>query len=143
MRHTPGWSVLAANALELGALAFFARVTEPAVERPYRPISFVPPSQVPEFIAEVADRSAAYYTASDGTLWIAIGLYADGRARITDNLGRRFAGTLHDRRAEMVELGSGTASDLIARFGIDGTLRLEMHGGSYDGRVFMCEPLTV
>lgn len=143
MRRAPGWSVLAATAIELGALALLDRLTEPQSEHPARSATLAPPARLPEFIAEVADASASYYSASDGTFWMIVGLYADGRARIIDNHGRRLAGTLHDRRAEMVELGSGIASRLVAQFGIDGTLQIEMYGGAYDGRVLRCKSLEL
>ncbi|MGZ3498243.1 MAG: hypothetical protein ACXWNK_05100 [Vulcanimicrobiaceae bacterium] len=150
MRRAPGWIVLAGVALELAALALIARAMTMASRRtPSRPHPMPAPLQavavpdlLPDFIAEVADNRARYYGASDGTLWIIAGLYSDGRMRMTDRFGRRFAGTVREGHAELVELDKGAACDLHVRFVTDLALHLEMHGGPYDGRTLICEALA-
>lgn len=100
------------------------------------------PDAIPDFIAEVSDSSARYYAASHGTLWIVAGFYSDGRMRLTDRLGRRFAGTVREGHAELVELDKGAACDLHVRFATEHALHLEMRGGPYDGRMLICEALA-
>ena len=150
MRRAPGWIILTGIALELAALAFLSRVmtmaSKPAPRRTHPmppPLQAIPaPDAIPEFIIEVADSRTRYYGASHGTLWIVAGFYSDGRIRMTDRLGRRFAGTVREGHAELVELDKGAACDLHVRFATDHALHLEMHGGPYDGRMLICEALA-
>jgi hypothetical protein len=139
---------LAGITLELAVLAFVSRAMEFAVDRqPYRPPAFgtasaqpAPlPEALPEFIAEVADTHARYYRGGGEASWLVVGRYGDGRIRIVDGTGRRFAGSLDGDRAEMTDLTSGRGCVAMLRYHNDGALELKMHGEPYDGRTLVCE----
>lgn len=165
MAHTPGWTKLAGPALELAALALGSFAMElangsapkPKVSpKPQKP----PPSQPPaaaappnpaqskredgprEFLFEIADEGANYYRACDAAAELLAGLYSDGRIRLADAGGRRFAGALIAGHADLLELQSNEWSEVFLRVTPTGRMQLELRGGPYDAHVLTCEPLV-
>jgi hypothetical protein len=159
--HTPGWTKLAGPALELAALAFGSFAMELAngsppkpkpqprasAAEPATPVKPVPPVQPKreagpgDFLFEIADEGANYYRASDATAELVAGLYSDGRIRLADSGGRRFAGALIGGHADLLELQRNEWSEVFLRVTPTGRMQLELRGGPYDAHVLTCEPL--
>lgn len=169
MARAPGWTKLAATALELAALAFgsFAmelarkdmprqkpetmRPPTPAPQPPpaprMEPVAQTPPSREPwelhprDFLTDIHDEGANYYRASDDSVQLVAGLYSDGRIRLADESGRRFAGALIAGHADLLELRNNEWSEVFLRVTPTGRMQLELRGGPYDSHVLTCEPL--
>jgi hypothetical protein len=155
--HTPGWAKLTGPALELAALAFgsFAMElangsapkpkTEPkppvAPGKPVQPTQPKREAGPQDFLFEIADEGANYYRASDATAELVAGLYSDGRIRLADSGGRRFAGALIGGHADLLELQRNEWSEVFLRVTPTGRMQLELRGGPYDAHVLTCEPL--
>jgi hypothetical protein len=165
--HTPGWTKLAGPALELAALAFgsfamdLANGSPPKPKASPKPQAPVPPPSPPsapvsavsappapkresgprDFLFEIADEGANYYRASDATAELVAGLYSDGRIRLADSDGRRFAGALIGGHADLLELQRNDWSEVFLRVTPTGRMQLELRGGPYDGHVLTCEAL--
>jgi hypothetical protein len=93
------------------------------------------------FLFEITDEGANYYRASDATAELVAGLYSDGRIRLADSGGRRFAGALIGGHADLLELQRNEWSEVFLRVTPTGRMQLELRGGPYDGHVLTCEPL--
>lgn len=162
MAHTPGWTKLAAPALELAALAFGTFAMDLAVGAPPKKPRAQPPAPAQkkieqplprplspdawemrprDFLFEIADEGANFYRAFDSTADVVAGLYSDGRIRIADMDGRRFAGALIGGHADVLELQHNEWSEVYLRVTPTGRMQLEMRGGPYNGHVLTCEPL--
>jgi hypothetical protein len=161
--HTPGWTKLAGPALELAALAFGTFAMELATGTPAKkpqtpppktpaPKPQAPPAPRPispdawemrprDFLFEITDEGANYYRAFDATADLVAGLYSDGRIRLADIDGRRFAGALVGGHADLLELQHNDWSEVYLRVTPTGRMQLELRGGPYDGHVLTCEPL--
>jgi len=161
--HTPGWTKLAGPALELAALAFGSFAMElangsapkpkasperrvPAAEpaaavRPVQPVQSKRESGPQDFLFEIPDEGANFYRASDATAELVAGLYSDGRIRLADSGGRRFAGALIGGHADLLELQRNEWSEVFLRVTPTGRMQLELRGGPYDAHVLTCEPL--
>jgi hypothetical protein len=164
--HTPGWTKLAGPALELAALAFgtFAMDLASGSSPKTAPKRETPPPRAPQakpapapkpatlareawemkprdFLAEIIDEGANHYRASDGTVELIAGLYSDGRIRLADQDGRRFAGALIGGHADLLELQRNEWSEVFLRVTPTGRMQLELRGGPYDAHVLTCEPL--
>jgi hypothetical protein len=158
--HTPGWTKLAGPALELAALAFgsfameLANGSAPKPKAPQKPQAPAPEPAAPvkpwqpereagpqDFLFEIADEGANYYRASDATAELVAGLYSDGRIRLADSDGRRFAGALIGGHADLLELQRNEWSEVFLRVTPTGRMQLELRGGPYDAHVLTCEPL--
>ncbi len=164
MAHTPGWTKLAGPALELAALAFGSFAMElangsppkpkappkpvapsaptPAAAAPAKPVWSKREGNPQEFLFEIADEGANYYRASDATAEVVAGLYSDGRIRLADSGGRRFAGALIGGHADLLELQRNEWSEVFLRVTPTGRMQLELRGGPYDAHVLTCEPLS-
>ena len=94
-----------------------------------------------DFLFEIADEGANFYRAFDSTADVVAGLYSDGRIRIADMDGRRFAGALIGGHADVLELQHNEWSEVYLRVTPTGRMQLEMRGGPYNGHVLTCEPL--
>ena len=94
-----------------------------------------------DFLHEIADDAANYYRAFDATADVVAGLYSDGRIRVADIDGRRFAGVLIGGHADLLELQHNEWSEVYLRVTPTGRMQLEMRGGPYNGHVLTCEPL--
>jgi hypothetical protein len=94
-----------------------------------------------DFLFEIADEGANYYRASDATAELVAGLYSDGRIRLADTGGRRFAGALIGGHADLLELQRNEWSEVFLRVTPTGRMQLELRGGPYDAHVLTCEPL--
>lgn len=183
MARAPGWTKLAATALELAALAFgsfameLARgtrrspqtrpspapqpATEPSpvvaaepgivhvdvTEAQVEPVVQPAPAREPwelrprDFLTDIHDEGANYYQASDDRVQLVAGLYTDGRIRLADEAGRRFAGALIAGHADLLELRNNEWSEVFLRVTPTGRMQLELRGGPYDAHVLTCEPL--
>ena len=150
MAHTPGWTKLAGPALELAALAFgsfameLANASAAGPVAPVKPVQPVQPKREAgpqDFLFEIADKGANYYRASDATAELVAGLYSDGRIRLADSGGRRFAGALIGGHADLLELQHNEWSEVYLRVTPTGRMQLELRGGPYDAHVLTCEPL--
>lgn len=95
-----------------------------------------------EFLMEIADEGANYYRASDATSELVAGLYSDGRIRLADGDGRRFAGALIGGHADVLELRHNEWSEVFLRVTPTGRMQLELRGGPYDAHVLTCEALS-
>ncbi len=95
-----------------------------------------------EFLFEIADDGANYYRAYDATAELVAGLYSDGRIRLADSGGRRFAGALIGGHADLLELQRNEWSEVFLRVTPTGRMQLELRGGPYDAHVLTCEPLV-
>jgi len=82
-----------------------------------------------------------YTSASDATAELVAGLYSDGRIRLADTGGRRFAGALIGGHADLLELQRNEWSEVFLRVTPTGRMQLELRGGPYDAHVLTCEPL--
>lgn len=164
--RTPGWTKLAAPALELAALAFgafameLARSSKPGSKRPAPPPAATPPPPTPkpppppppvvfgepwtlrptEFLTEIADEGTNYYRATDDSVDMLAAVYSDGRIRLADDDGRRFAGALIGGHADLLELRDNDWSEVFVRVTPTGRMQLELRGGPYDAHVLTCEP---
>ncbi len=94
-----------------------------------------------DFLAEISDEGANYYRATDGTMELVAGLYSDGRIRLADGDGRRFAGALIGGHADILEVQHNDWSEVFLRVTPTGRMQLELRGGPYDSHVLTCEPL--
>lgn len=94
------------------------------------------------FLFEISDEGANYYRASDETAELVAGLYSDGRIRLADSDGRRFAGALIGGHADLLELKRNEWSEVFLRVTPTGRMQFELRGGPYDGHVLTCEPLA-
>jgi len=94
-----------------------------------------------DFLAEITDEGANHYRASDGTVELIAGLYSDGRIRLADQDGHRFAGALIGGHADLLELQRNEWSEVFLRVTPTGRMQLELRGGPYDAHVLTCEPL--
>jgi len=95
-----------------------------------------------DFLFEIADEGANYYRACDATTELVAGLYSDGRIRLADSGGRRFAGALIAGHADLLELQRNEWSEVFLRVTPTGRMQLELRGGPYDAHVLTCEPLS-
>ena len=109
-----------------------------APEKPVQPKREAGPQA---FLSEIADEGANYYRASDATADLVAGVYSDGRIRLADSGGRRFAGALIGGHADLLELQRNEWSEVYLRVTPTGRMQLELRGGPYDGHVLTCEPL--
>lgn len=118
---------------------------EPAPSAPYvaTPILSKDPWEMRprEFLAEIADEGTNYYRASDETVELVAALYSDGRIRLADGDGRRFAGALIAGHADLLELRHNEWSEVFLRVTPTGRMQLELRGGPYDAHVLTCEAL--
>jgi len=94
-----------------------------------------------DFLTEIADDGANHYRASDASVELVAGLYSDGRIRLADRNGRRFAGALIGGHADLLELQRNEWSEVFLRVTPTGRMQLELRGGPYDSHVLTCEPL--
>ncbi len=94
-----------------------------------------------DFLTEIADEGANYYRATDAAVELVAGLYSDGRIRLADSDGRRFAGALIGGHADLLELQRNDWSEVFLRVTPTGRMQLELRGGPYDSHVLTCEPL--
>lgn len=153
---------MAGIALELGALAFIARVVmarEDDAPAPPVPQSPPPPPTIEQasapkqarrvflhpmdFIRDPADAGARYYRASGDGADLVAGFYSDGRVRLSDERNHRFAGMLQGGHADLLELESNQWSELLVHTTPSGNMQLELRGGPYDSRVLSCDILQV
>ena len=94
-----------------------------------------------DFLTDIHDEGANYYRASDDSVQLVAGLYSDGRIRLADESGRRFAGALIAGHADLLELRNNEWSEVFLRVTPTGRMQLELRGGPYDSHVLTCEPL--
>lgn len=147
MQRTPGWVNLAKPALELSGLALFVALFDgkpfathdaPAADPP--PVTAAPET-ADDAWAFVREEGVAvrYYRARDSQGELYAGFFEDGRMRLADDRGHRFAGMLVGERADVLELRTERWSEAIVRTTPDGQPEVEMRGGALAGRVFLCE----
>jgi len=113
----------------------------PAAAAPPKTVQPKRASGPQDFLFEIADEGANYYKASDASAQLFAGLYSDGRIRLADSDGRRFAGALIGGHADLLELERNDWSEVYLRVTPTGRMQLELRGGPYAGRVLTCEPL--
>lgn len=158
MRRAPGWIVLAGIALELTALALAVRILPAPRRRIARsgsagvlaesaPHAFTPPTapggdDALTFVSEGAGEQTRRYRAADADVQLFVGFYGDGRVRVADALGNRYAGALESGRAELLDLKTHERSELLVRVTPTGRMQLELRGGPHDGRVLNCETIS-
>jgi hypothetical protein len=114
---------------------------EPAPQPPPAPARNPWEMQPRDFLTEIADEGANYYRAADATVELVAGLYSDGRIRLADADGRRFAGALIGGHADILEVQHNDWSEVFLRVTPTGRMQLELRGGPYDAHVLTCEPL--
>jgi hypothetical protein len=150
--------VLAEKALELAALALVLRgmdlargltaaprrfAPQPApAPRPAQPPAATRPAapQPPEtFITENAGADGKYYRAHDESGEVLAAFSADGRVRLAGG-DHRLAGAVENGRADLLDVANNVWCELFVRVTPDGRTQLELRGGPYDARVFLCEP---
>ena len=91
-----------------------------------------------DFIKEYADEEARYYRATDESGEMLAAFYSDGRVRLADR-AHRFAGMVENGHADLLEIADNTWSELFVSVTPEGRLQMELRGGPFDTRVFMCE----
>ena len=101
------------------------------------------PWEIPprDFLTEIADEGANHYRVADATVELVAGLYSDGRIRLADQDGHRFAGALIGGHADLLELQRNEWSEVFLRVTPTGRMQLELRGGPYDAHVLTCEPM--
>lgn len=148
--------MIAEKALELAALALVLRGmdlargvtaapprTAPDAGMPHptpspAPHPVAPPS--PEaFITQNGGAAAKYYRAHDDSGEVLAAFYADGRVRLAGG-DHRLAGAVENGRADLLDVANNAWCELFVRVTPDGRTQLELLGGPYDARVFLCEP---
>lgn len=152
-----GWSVVAETALELAALALVLRAMDLArgvTAAPPRPARHAAPQPAPvprpapppatpvspeAFITENAGADTNYYRAHDETGEILAAFYGDGRVRLAGG-AHRLAGAVENGRADLLDVANNAWCELFVRVTPDGRTQLDLRGGPYDARVFLCEP---
>jgi hypothetical protein len=134
--------MLAKEALELSALALASIVMQ--TDTPSEPRS-VPPL-IPEasdpaaFLEETANEGTRFYRASDDRGAVLAAFYDDGRVRVAGG-NERLAGALQNGHAHLLDLKGEAWSELFVRTSPGGDMQLELRGGPYDARVFVCTPI--
>lgn len=113
--------------------------SEPVPQAPPTPQAWEMPPR--DFLTELTDEGANYYRASDASVELMAGLYSDGRIRLADSDGRRFAGALIGGHADLLDLQHNDWSEVFLRVTPTGRMQLELRGGPYDAHVLTCEPL--
>lgn len=98
----------------------------------------VPAEDPVDFIKEYADEEARYYRATDESGEMLAAFYSDGRVRLADR-AHRFAGMVENGHADLLEIADNTWSELFVSVTPEGRLQMELRGGPFDTRVFMCE----
>ena len=93
------------------------------------------------FIRDASDANARYYRAHDEQMELLVAFLSDGRLRMADTDGRRFAGMLETDKADLLEIGSHEWSRVFVSATPEGSTQLELHGGPYDTHVLICEAL--
>jgi hypothetical protein len=145
--------VLTEKALELAALALVLRGMDLArgaiAPRPQRPAPKPAPAPAPRpatpqpmpeaFIMENAGADTHYYRAHDESGEILAAFYADGRVRLAGG-DHRLAGAVENGRADLLDVANNAWCELFVRMTPDGRTQLELRGGPYDARVFLCVP---
>lgn len=69
-------------------------------------------------------------------------MYSDGRIRLADAAGRRFAGALRGAHAHVIDLATSEWSEVVLRTTPTGRMQLELRGGPFDAHVLTCEVLN-
>lgn len=147
---------MAGIAWELAALAFIANVLEvphrvpvvpapdPVMDPPLNEAANMPDVAEPDplsFIDEPGDPGARYYrlTSEDFDGFAAV--YSDGRVRIADTNHRRFAGALENGRADVLQLGTETWSEVAVQTTPAGETQFELRGDAFGSLMVRAEPL--
>ena len=94
-----------------------------------------------EFLRGDDDAQARYYRACDEQIELLVAFLSDGRVRLIDTDGRRFAGMLETEKADLIEIGSNEWSRVFVSATPDGRTQLELQGGPHDTHVLICEAL--
>lgn len=110
--------------------------------RPVRDAAAPQPTPLPTpeaFITENAGAGTHYYRAHDESGEVLAAFYADGRVRVAGE-NHRLAGGVENGRADLLDVANNAWCELFVRMTPDGRTQLELRGGPYDARVFLCEP---
>lgn len=94
-----------------------------------------------EFLRGADDAQARFYRASDEQIQLLVAFLSDGRVRLIDADGRRFAGMLETEKADLIEISSNEWSRVFVSATPDGRTQLELQGGPHDTHVLICEAL--
>ena len=121
--------------------ASIAQGLEPEASRAVAGIPQHDGSDSLEFLGGDSDAQARYYRASDEQIELLVAFFSDGRVRLIDSDGRRFAGMLETEKADLIEIGSNEWSRVFVSATPDGRTQLELQGGPHDTHVLICEAL--